>query len=153
MENITIEKAKSEESSEILDIFVKARKEMTYLPQIHTHDETRNFIEDLVKSGNVFVAKENRKITGFMEVENEWLHHLYIAPSYQSKGYGKLMLDKAKELSPNALKLWVFEDNKNAIKFYEREGFKLQKKRSQKETTNEENLPDRLYSWKEKTTL
>lgn len=144
---IKIDRANPEETLEVLDLFIKARGEMKYLPKIHTYDETKKFIEDLVKSGNTFVIKKENKIVGFIEIENEWLHHLYISPIFQNKGYGKMLLDKAKELSPKELRLWVFEDNKNAIKFYQREGFKLEKKRNQKETTNEENLPDRLYSW------
>jgi ribosomal protein S18 acetylase RimI-like enzyme len=51
-------------------------------------------------------------------------------------------------LSPAGLSLWVFEDNIDAIRFYEREGFQLVKKRDIEEQDNEEGLPDRLYKWK-----
>ncbi len=73
---------------------------------------------------------------------------LYIDPKFHNKGYGKLLLNHAKELSPNGLYLWVFEDNIGAIKFYEREGFKLIEKRDKDNADNEENLPDRKYYWK-----
>jgi putative acetyltransferase len=82
-----------------------------------------------------------------MELEDGWIHHLYIAPEFQNKGFGTRMLDYAKKISPRGIKLWVFEDNKDAIRLYEREGFLLMKKRNKDETTNEENLPDRLYQW------
>jgi ribosomal protein S18 acetylase RimI-like enzyme len=93
------------------------------------------------------LIKEGDEIAGFMEINDGWLHHLYIAPNFQDKGFGKLLLDEAKELSPTGIQLMVFEGNKGAIKFYEREGFILVEKRNQEQTKNEENLPDRKYHW------
>jgi ribosomal protein S18 acetylase RimI-like enzyme len=128
----------------VLAIFEQARGQMTYLPQLHTHEETKNFILELLKSGSTFIAQEEA-IMGFVTIENGWVEHLYVSPQYQDHGVGKKLLDKAKELSPGGLKLWVFEENSGAIRFYEREGFKLIKKRNKEEQDNEEGQPDRLY--------
>lgn len=49
------------------------------------------------------------------------------------------------------IQLMVFEDNKGAIKFYEREGFVLMEKRNQEQAKNEENLSDRRYEWRIKS--
>ena len=129
---------------EVLVIFEQARGLMTYLPQLHTHEETKNFILELLKSGSTFIAQEEA-IMGFVTIENGWVEHLYVSPQFQDHGVGKKLLDKAKELSPGGLKLWVFEENSGAIKFYEREGFRLIKKRNKEEQDNEEGQPDRLY--------
>jgi putative acetyltransferase len=152
VDNIQIEisRAKPEHSEDIVSIFNKARAEMEYLPIIHTSAEVRNFFTSLVSSGKVVALKEDKVIAGFMLVADGWLYHLYIAPQFQEKGYGKRLLDYAKELNPEGIKLWVFEQNVDAIRFYEREGFVLEKKRDQRATTNEENLPDRRYGWKKR---
>jgi len=137
-----------QDAHRVAEIFYSARAEMRYLPRIHSSEETYQFFSKLIHDGNIPVCKVGDEIVGFMELENGWLHHLYIAPQFQNKGFGTMMLDYAKRKSPQGIKLWVFEDNKNAIRFYEREGFILVKKRNIDETTNEENLPDRLYEWR-----
>jgi len=57
------------------------------------------------------------------------------------------LLDKIKSISFGQLYLWVFEDNTNAIRFYEREGFNLVEKRDKEKADNEEHLADRKYTW------
>jgi ribosomal protein S18 acetylase RimI-like enzyme len=147
MENIKIVTAKTSDTPSIIDIFTKVRSQMKYLPIIHTLDETEKYLVSLVSDGNVLVAKRGNSILGFSQLKDGFVNHLYIDPHFQNKGVGKLLLDEMKQLSSDNLKLWVFEENKNAIRFYEREGFKLEEKRDKEHTENEENLPDRLYSW------
>lgn len=139
--------ATPQDADRVVDIFNSAWAQMEYLPVIHSPQETHEYFTKLVRDGKVLVYKINSEIVGFMELDDGWLHHLYIDPEYQNKGFGTRMLGYAKDVSPTGIKLWVFENNKNAIRFYEREGFILVKKRNIDETTNEENLPDRLYEW------
>lgn len=150
-EKIQIVQARSEDASAVVMIFREARADMTYLPTVHTPKETSDYFSKLVRDGKIQVIKENGVTAGFVQAEDGWIHHLYIAPCFQKKGFGKLLLDKAKETNPAGLQLWVFEANIGAIKFYEREGFVLVQKRDQEKTTNEENLPDRKYQWKPKS--
>lgn len=144
---IQVRVASTSDIPQVLSLFNSARSKMTYLPVIHTENETADFIAKLVKQGNVFVTLDEEKITGFIEFQNGWVRHLYISPENQNKGNGKLLLDIAKKDNPHGLKLWVFEQNEGALKFYEREGFKVALKRNMDETDNEEGLPDRLYKW------
>lgn len=146
--NYNIEIAIPEEAMEVSKLFISARKGMAYLPAIHTDEETIDYVSSLVKQGKIYVLKQSESIVGLMMVGEGYLHHLYIDPSSHGKGYGKILLDKAKELSPDELYLWVFEQNLGAIKFYEREGFQLLEKREKEQAVNEENLPDRKYFWK-----
>jgi GNAT superfamily N-acetyltransferase len=139
--------AQPKDAQRVVTIFREARRQMVYLPIVHTAKETSDYFTDLVEAGKIWVIKENHVSVGFMHAEGNWLHHLYIAPQFQKKGYGKLLLERAKEMNPTGLHLWVFEANTGAIRFYEREGFTLVEKRGQEETTNEEHLPDRKYQW------
>lgn len=147
MNKIDIIKAELRDAPSVVEIFNQARAAMTYLPIVHTPTEITNFFTSLVKKGDIWIAKFEDTVVGFMEVKDGWLHHLYISPSFQNKGIGKQLLDKAKSISPAEVSLWVFEENTGAIRFYEKAGFVLQEKRSQEQTTNEENLPDRRYTW------
>jgi len=145
--NIQITTAAENEASEVLGIFTRAREKMEYLPIVHTHEENKAYFKDLVKSGTVLVIKQNNRYLGFTQLKDSWIMHLYIDPTFQNQGFGKVLLDNLKILSPSELNLWVFEQNTRAIKFYEREGFNLKEKRSKDQSTNEENLPDRRYRW------
>lgn len=147
MSKIEIIKAEFKDSPSVVEIFNNARAEMTYLPIVHTPTEVNNFFTSLVKNGDIWIAKFEDKVVAFMEIKEDWLHHLYVVPNFQNRGIGKSLLDKAKQESPKRISLWIFEDNREAIKFYEREGFILQEKRTEAQTTNEEYLPDRKYIW------
>lgn len=54
---------------------------------------------------------------------------IYLLPQYMGKGYGKLLLaavvGELERLGFHDIFLWVLEDNANARKFYEKEGFTL----------------------------
>lgn len=141
-------KAKAADAKAVFAIFTNSRAGMKYLPVVHTQEEIEKFFTSLVVKGEIVLIKNDDVIAGFMQIEDEWLHHMYIAPKFQNMGFGKLLLNRAKELSPKGIQLMVFEENKGAIQFYEREGFILLEKRSQEQTKNEENLPDRRYIWK-----
>lgn len=145
---IRIQKAEAEDARAVYEIFSSTRSQMLYLPPIHTSYETEQYITSLVEAGKIFVIRKNNVIAGFMQIEDGLLNHLYVHPKFQGEGLGKILLDRAKEISPNGIVLWVFEENTEAIKFYEREGFTLIEKRGKKEAKNEENLPDRKYEWK-----
>lgn len=144
---IKIYKATEKDETEVLSIFNLARNRMTYLPSLHSPEETSHFILNLIKQGNLYVGRLADKIVGFIDVNEGWVHHLYVNPIFQNKGVGKSLMDFAKQLSPTGLTLWVFEKNKGAITFYEREGFSLALKRNTAEADNEEGLPDRKYVW------
>lgn len=88
------------------------------------------------------VAEQAARIVGFCAFGRGWLNHLYVDPSYQGLGIGGELLRIAMQ-SRGRLTLWVFQQNAQAIRFYESHGFRLI------ETTdgakNEEGVPDALY--------
>ncbi len=57
------------------------------------------------------------------------LERIYVLKEFQGMGYGKLMIQKAIALSKEAgvdlLWLGVWKINENAVRFYQREGFKI----------------------------
>lgn len=144
---IEIAKAEPKDARAVVEIFTRARAEMMYLPVVHSAAETDGFFTAMVRAGDIWIAKLDATVAGFMEIKGGWLHHLYVAPDFQNRGIGKALLDKAKQESREGIALWVFEDNTDAMRFYEREGFSLQEKRTKAQATNEENLPDRKYIW------
>lgn len=114
-----------------------------YLPRLHTTEEDRAFVAGLIVKGAVTVAA-NPEPCGFLSREGEEISHLYLAPSARGNGIGSRLLQKAQSECVH-LKLWCFQQNSAARRFYERHGF-----RATAETdgsNNEEGCPDIRYEW------
>nr|CBA72174.1 acetyltransferase [Arsenophonus nasoniae] len=67
---------------------------------------------------------EQNSITGFMAIEQNRLEMLFIAPTLRRKGIGKALLQYAvTHFAVNEVD--VNEQNKQAIDFYQQQGFKV----------------------------
>jgi 1-acyl-sn-glycerol-3-phosphate acyltransferase len=129
------------------DVFLAARGEMTYLPRLHTDDDTRSFFRNVVlREREVWVAESGGRVVGFAALSDDHLDHLYVLPEAQGLGVGTALLDRAKERRPHGFQLWVFQQNQGARRFYERHGFELV--RETDGSGNEERLADALYEWR-----
>ncbi len=66
-------------------------------------------------------------LAGFVMVEPArlWLEQLAVAPERFGTGIGTNLLDAAKRLCANRLSLRVNQDNPRAVRFYQREGFRI----------------------------
>jgi GNAT superfamily N-acetyltransferase len=85
----------------IAEVFLSARAEMTYLPDLHTDEQTRAWISHvMVPEHEVWIATANDKVVGFAALSKEWLQHLYVAPSEQGRGIGSDLLNIAKQQRP-----------------------------------------------------
>lgn len=126
-------------------VFLAARDEMTYLPRVP--DEDRPRIGRLItrEHDELWLDEENGRPTGFAALRDEWLAHLYVGPSDQGRGIGTALFDLAKQHRPDGFRLWVFQRNEGARRFYERHGCRLVKLTDGAD--NMEREPDALYVW------
>jgi len=119
---------------------------MPFLPQLHTPEEDRRFVREIVFSRcDVWVAELDGRVAGFLGVGNELVEHLYVLPEHQGAGIGTALLERAKELRPAGFRLWVFQRNTDARAFYEARGLRLVELTDG--AGNEEREPDALYEW------
>ncbi|MEU6414426.1 GNAT family N-acetyltransferase [Microbispora sp. NPDC046933] len=142
-----IRRAGSGDAEGIAEVFLAARAAMTYLPHLHSDEETRSWIAGVVlPSSQVWVAELHGQVVGFAALHGDWLDHLYLAPAAQNGGVGSALLGHAKKARPRGLDLYVFQQNTGARRFYERHGFTLVAEGDG--SGNEENLPDAHYRWR-----
>jgi GNAT superfamily N-acetyltransferase len=141
----TIRKATAADGKQAADVFIASRATMTYLPRLHTDEETRAFIEGVVAEKETWVAEREGRITGFAVIDGGWLEHLYVHPSRFETGTGSKLFERATKQHPQGFQLWVFQQNAGARRFYERHGCALV--RLTDGADNEEKLPDALYVW------
>ncbi len=123
---------------------------MAYVPPV-PEEHVGLIADDLSRHEDVWLAEEDGLPVGFLAIRRsrteDWevLEKLYVDPEAQSRGFGTVLLDRAKALRPDGLHLWVFQKNTGAIRFYERHGFRLVKLTDG--AGNMEHEPDALYSW------
>jgi putative acetyltransferase len=85
---------------------------------------TDNFhmVKGMLPNAEVYVYEADNKIEAFVGVDNGYIAGIFVSAEMQSKGIGKLLLGKCKELY-SALSLSVYKRNSKALRFYMREGF------------------------------
>lgn len=127
-------------------MFVASFGGLTFLPTLHTDDETRGWIRDVMVPGHeVWVADVAGSVVGFAAIHDDELGHLYVHPRSQGQGVGSALLDVVKSERREGFRLWTFQPNQGARRFYERHG--LQAIELGDGSGNEEGVPDVRYEW------
>lgn len=122
---------------------------------LNSNIEAHNFIDksywkknfEMVKNAlpqaEIYIYEENDNIMGFVGLVENYIAGIFVEKNFRGKGTGKKLLDYAKSIKNN-LTLNVYEKNIDAVKFYKREGFTVEKFGIDK-STNEKEF---MMSWK-----
>ncbi|MFZ1888588.1 MAG: GNAT family N-acetyltransferase [Candidatus Binataceae bacterium] len=144
-----IRRARAADAAAIAEVYIESRRGAArYFPTVHSDDEIRGWIASyLAPNLEVWVAEDSAagKIIGMLALEGELVEHLYIAPAAQRRGVGDGLLALAMRERPATLRLWTFQANAPARRFYEARGFKAIEFTDG--ARNEERTPDVLYEW------
>jgi len=115
-------------------------------PTIHTDEEVHQWFEDvLLPTSEVWVADGAEGPVALMVLNDEWIDQLYVDPASTRRGIGGSLLDHAKTRRPSGLKLWTFQSNLDARRFYKERGFVAV---AMTTGDNEEQAPDVCYVWR-----
>jgi ribosomal protein S18 acetylase RimI-like enzyme len=148
MSDVRIRPAEPEDADAVADVFIASFGTLTFLPSLHTDEETVDFITNTVMAEQeVTLAEVDGAIAGFVAMSGEdLLEHLYVHPDHQGRGIGSALLERAKARMPDGFRFWVFQANTGARRFYERHGCRVVRLTDGSE--NEEKTPDALYEWR-----
>ena len=139
--------ATPEDADGIIDVYLRARERMTYLPEVRTPDEIGHYFGQLVlPNREVWVAEQDDRVLGFVALGKNSVEHLYVHPWAQSFGVGSALLDRAKTRRPEGLEAWVYQRSMGAREFLMNRGFELIELTQGDQ--NEEQEPDARYAWK-----
>jgi putative acetyltransferase len=83
--------------------------------------------EQLVPAATITVAEAEGRMVGFVTVDPKTLDldQIVVAPEAWGSGVAVALMNEAKRISPTGLDLHVNKDNFRAIRFYEKQGFKI----------------------------
>ncbi|MBK9521844.1 MAG: GNAT family N-acetyltransferase [Rhodocyclaceae bacterium] len=147
--DITLRPAELSDRTMVSDILIAGRSTfMPYAPSAHTEAEIRDWVgEQLIPGGGVTVAQRSGNIVALVATsqigEHCWIEQMYVHPAAVGLGIGSVMLEHVVQQTSLPIRLYTFQANAGARRFYERHGFHaLQFTDGQ---TNEERCPDVLY--------
>ena len=81
-------------------------------------------VKKMLPRAEVYVYENDREIWGFIGLNGEYIEGIFVSGEMQSRGIGKRLLDFVKT-KKTELHLNVYQKNTRAIRFYQREGFKI----------------------------
>lgn len=111
----------------------------------NVNTQTHNFISqsywkdnvDVVRAmlpqSELYVYEMDSDIQGFIGLTDNYVAGIFVDENMQSKGIGKQLLCYVK-LIKDSLTLQVYKKNERAVRFYEREGFKIQYEKTDEKT-------------------
>lgn len=94
-------------------------------------------VKEMFPQAEVYVYEEENKIQGFIGLNDDYIEGIFVWSEAQSGGIGKQLLDFAKDLKKQ-LSLSVYQKNTRAIRFYQRENFKIQYETTEEHTGEKE---------------
>jgi ribosomal protein S18 acetylase RimI-like enzyme len=131
-------------AEQTVEMWRESKEQAIEQKEIHSFENHLTFLKHiLLEQCQIDLALIDDKVVGMIAYNEKEISQLYIHVDYQGLGIGQTLLDRAKEKSSGSLTLYTFEVNKNAQKFYEKNGFEIVGRGYE----NEENLPDIKYQW------
>lgn len=121
--NITLRTYEPQDLDELLSAWENAtRIAHPFFTEEFLDQERRNIPELYLPNAETWVAEKDSRIIGFMALIGNEVGAVFVEPSFQGRGIGTMLIDKACELRGN-LEVEVFAENLIGRPFYERYGF------------------------------
>ena len=149
MNRIELRPAHGADAAAIAEVLLASRKSfLPYAPIPHTDDDVRRWVgAELLATHSVTVATQGDEIVGVAAIAERdgvaWLSQLYLTEPYVGKGIGSRLLASAIASTSLTVRLYAFQQNQRARRFYERRGFVAIAFTDGSD--NEERCPDALY--------
>lgn len=105
-------------------------------------------VKNILPQTEIYVYEYRNQIEAFIGIDHGYIEGIFVSEKTQSKGIGKLLIEKSKQLYDN-LSLSVYKKNDRAVKFYFREGFLIEKEQIDGNTGEKEYL----MTWKKESIL
>jgi GNAT superfamily N-acetyltransferase len=143
-----IRRGGAEDARAAADLYLRARQAALRAGSIpagvHDDDDVRSyFASHIVGDFELWVAEHDGALAGILVLDGEFVDQLYVDPGLTGRGIGSALLAVAKRERPQGLRLWTFQTNTGARRFYERHGFVEVRRTAGRD--NEERAPDILY--------
>ena len=144
MVKVQLVKGVASDAAEISQVLEDWAEATSWLPTVDSAIERANYGLWLLEHTQVTILRYNSQFVGFLALEGNIVQSLYIKAAFQRLGFGQAAINYAQE-QYNELKLWVFQANTDAQKFYQKLGFEALDTTDGQD--NDYGLPDIFYLW------
>ena len=141
-----------EDAEALASVYLRSRRELVACaPLAHSDEEIGAWIRGrLIPAGRTTVALVGGEVVGLLAVSSKpdesWIDQLYLLPERIGAGIGTVLLERALAELPPPIRLYTFQANARARRFYEARGFEAIAFGDG--SHNEERCPDVLYEWR-----
>lgn len=112
--------------NKVADIWLDTNLQAHYFIPAQYWKSNFESVKELLPQAEVYVYENGQKIQGFIGLNGEYIEGIFVSGEIQSQGIGKLLLNFVKDRR-SKLSLNVYQKNTQAIHFYQREGFTIQR--------------------------
>lgn len=148
MSNVTIRRAREDEHDEIARVWLQswATVDLKPVTEQALADACVRIRNELANGWSLYVADDDGRIAAMLAFRKRdgYLDQLFVAPDYHGRGIGKMLLDFTREHLPSEIWLRCASLNDKAWRWYEREGFILEKEAMHPQS----GLMMRYYRWR-----
>ena len=147
--DIQLRRAQSDDARGVAEVLISSRADyLPFAPSAHPPDDVRRWVsEHLVTSCLVTVADHGGEIVGVLATSHDgrfsWISQLFVRPGWVGQGIGSALLTSAHGVLRRPIRLYTFQANVGARRFYERHGYEAIEFTDGQ--ANEERCPDVLY--------
>lgn len=143
-----IREFRDSDEREVVSVWFRSgRTAYTFLPtwQALTLKAQRVFANIIQPRCAIWVGTLDERVVAYLAMNNSYVDRLYVDPAEWRTGWGTLLINFAKQLSPRGLELHTHQENHAARAFYEGHGFKAVKFGI---SPAPESAPDVEYHWR-----
>lgn len=121
-----IRKIKPAEYGEVTALWLKTSLEAhNFIEAAYWQKMSVTVARDYLPLSETYVFVDKHRIKGFISIlENNYIGALFVAPEFQHQKIGSRLLAYIRRYRPT-LNLKVFAENKSALRFYQKQGFKI----------------------------
>lgn len=128
---------KNADIDKIMEIWLNSNIEAHNFIDKSYWEKNFEMVKNTLPQAEIYIYEENNNIMGFVGLVENYIAGIFVEKNFRGKGTGKKLLDYAKSIKNN-LTLNVYEKNIDAVKFYKREGFTVEKFGIDKSTDEKE---------------
>ncbi len=134
-----IRKAKNSDHQKLADLWLKTSLDAhDFINSDYWRNMQKSVLRDYFPNSETYVFEDKHQLKGFISLmENNYIGALFVAPQYQRQKIGKKLLTYIRRHRSH-LNLNVFTKNTNAIRFYQREDFKIVNEQKEESTGEKE---------------
>lgn len=132
---------KEDDINRVMELWLEANRQAHDFISARYWESNFEAVKEMLPQAELFVFEKdsNGEIQGFVGLEQNYIAGIFVRDEVRSKGIGHQLLEHIKARK-NHLTLHVYQKNKRAITFYQREAFQIQRETMDQATGEKELL-------------